>query len=305
MKRAVFILLFLALSSSLRLLSLNLPASNCYDSNYVELSNSTYKNEEYTVIMLNKTGQRIKAKYFAAPDNGKTVYKRYVDWSTRIKNIVLVTSGTYMDECDNAETAKPVGLTIDNGVPVTETLITRKMDALVIIYSGGGLGGGIVVTNLADGDLTLKGNGINEKRKFNLRKSADDLDDFMEWAEEQEATVFQTHLLVYNNVLKVSATNSSTAKRERRFLALGKDADGQLFNIILNCPSSSSLYDASKKALEFLNKFKEINVSFMINLDTGCQNVIELRNSNCSVNKAVTGTHTINSAVNLLAFYFQ
>jgi hypothetical protein len=84
--------------------------------------------------MLNKAGQRIKAKYFAAPDIGKTVYKRYLDWSTRIKNIVLVSSGTYMDECDNAETAKPVGLTIDNGVPVTETLITKKMDALVIIY---------------------------------------------------------------------------------------------------------------------------------------------------------------------------
>ncbi len=85
-----------------------------------------------------------------------------------------------MDQCDNAEIAKPVGLTIDNGIPVTRTLITKKMDALAIVYAAGGSGGGIVVTNLADGDLTLKGSGIDEKRKFNLRKSDDDLDDFME-----------------------------------------------------------------------------------------------------------------------------
>lgn len=305
MRRVIFIFLFLIFCSSLKLLSTNRATSQCYDANYVELSASNYKNEQYTVIMLNKAGQRIKTKYFAAPDNGKSVFKRYIDWSARIKNIILVSSGTYMDQCDNAELAKPVGLTIDNGIPVTRTLIEKKMDALAIVYSAGGSGGGIVVTNLADGDLMLKGSGVDEKRKFNLRKSDDDLDDFMEWAEAQEATVFQTHLLVYNNILKISATNSNTAKRERRFLAAGKDSDGQQYNIILNCPASSSLYDASKKALEFLNKFKEINVSFMINLDTGCQNVIELRNSNCSVNTAVTGTQAVNNAVNLLAFYFQ
>lgn len=305
MRRVIFIFLFLIFSSSLKLLSTNRAVSQCYDANYVELSTSNYKNEQYTVIMLNKAGQRIKTKYFAAPDNGKSVFKRYIDWSARIKNIILVSSGTYMDQCDNAELAKPVGLTIDNGIPVTRTLIAKKMDALAIVYSSGGSAGGIVVTNLADGDLMLKGSGVDEKRKFNLRKSNDDLDDFMEWAEAQEATVFQTHLLVYNNILKISATNSNTAKRERRFLAAGKDADGQQYNIILNCPASSSLYDASKKALEFLNKFKEINVLFMINLDTGCQNVIELRNSNCSVSTAVTGTQAVNNAVNLLAFYFQ
>ena len=305
MKKLIFILLFIIVGSTLRLLSINPPSSQCYDQNYVELSSSTYKNEEYIVVMMNRAGQRIKAKYFAAPDNGKSVFKRYTDWSARIKNIVLVSSGTYMDQCDNAEEAKPVGLTIDNGIPVTRTLITKKMDALAMVYSGGGNGGGIIVTNLADGDLTLKGSGIDETRKFNLRRSADDLDDFMEWAEAQEATVFQTHLLVYKNVLKISPTNSNTAKRERRFLAVGKDNDGQVFDIILNCPASSSIYDASKKALEFLNNFKEINVTFMINLDTGCQNVIELRNSNCTLNTAVTGTQAINSAVNLLAFYFQ
>ena len=305
MKKGIFIALFIIGSGTLKLLSISNYSVQCYDPNFVELSTSTYKNEEYVVIMMNKAGQRIKAKYFAAPDNGKSVYKRYTDWSARIKNIILVSSGTYMDECYNEETAKPVGLTIDNGIPVNETLIKNKMDALAIVYAAGGSGGGIVVTNLADGDLTLKGNGIDEKRKFNLRRSADDLDDFLEWAKSQEATVFQTHLLVYKNALKISATNSNTAKRERRFLASGKDGDGQSFNIILNSPASSSLYESSKKALEFLNKFKEINVSYMINLDTGCQNVIELRNSNCSVNKAVSGTQTINSAVNLLAFYFQ
>lgn len=301
----LFTLFFILVCISLNVLSVEFTKRQCYDETYVELSSSKYDNETYTVILMNKKNERIRAKYFAAPDNGKSVYKRYIDWSARVQNLVLVSSGTYMDQCDNPETAKPVGLTIDHGVPVNQNLINHKMDALAIVYPSGGSDGGIVVSNLASGDLTLKGGGIDEKRKFDLRKSPYDLDDFMEWAKKQEATIFQTHLLVYKNNLKISSTNSNTAKRERRFFAMGSDADGQWYNIILNCPSSNSLYNSSKKALDFLNKYKEINVSYMINLDTGCQNVMELRNSNCQVNKSVAGTQDVSSAVNLLAFYFQ
>lgn len=265
----------------------------CYDPDYVEIMNVTYKNEQYTVIVMSRDGDRIKAKYFAAQDNnGNKVYDRYTKWKRQHGNIVLVSSGTYMDNA-----YKPQGLTIDNGIPVNESIVYNRMDALAIVYATGG----IAVSDLNAADLSVAG--IN--RKLNLRKSATDLEDFIEWSKTQEATVFQTHLLVYKNQLKISPYNSSPEPRERRFLAVGTDADGKVVHVIIHSPTYSSLYDGSKKVLAFLNDFKDINVTFMINLDTGYQDVFELYNSDCSVNSTIKGKEPLSKAVNLLSYYFQ
>ncbi len=269
----------------------------CYDPNYVEISSVTYKNESYSVVLMRRDGNRVRAKYFAAKDfNGNNVYNRYKDWSQKVGNIILVSSGTYMDGSQT-----PVGLTIDNGIPVNQTLINDRMDALVIVFATGG----IVVSNLKDGDLSVSGGGVDPTRKFNLRKSAIDLSDFMDWAKSQEATVFQTHLLAYKNNLTISATNSSGNSRERRFLAVGKDEEGKIVHVIVHCPQHSSLYDGSKKTLDFLNNGKDMEVTFMINLDTGAQDVFELHQSDCSINPSIRGTQPLSTAVNLLSYYFQ
>ncbi len=290
----ISVLLF---ATSLKPIEKNDPPLQCYDPNYVEISNVTYKNETYSVVLMHRDGNRIRAKYFAAPDyNGNNVYQRYTSWSQSVGNIVLVSSGTYMDGRQ-----VPVGLTIDNGIPVNQTLVPDRMDALTIVFATGG----IVVSNLKDGDLSVTGGGVDPGRKYNIRKSSIDLQDFMDWARSQEATVFQTHLLVYKNALTVSSYNSVTTPRERRFLAVGKDEDGKIVHVIVHCPQNSSIYDGAKKTLDFLNNFKDIEVTFMINLDTGSQDVFELHNSDCSRNNAIKGTQQLSTAVNLLSYYFQ
>lgn len=266
---------------------------DCYSADYVEISKVKHQNETYSVVTMRRDGDRVKAKYFAAKDyNGKSVYDRYLEWKLNNPNVVLLSSGTYMDDKEN-----PQGLTIDNGVVVNENLIYGKMDALVVVYASGG----IAVSDLQAGDLSVSG----ISRKLNLRKSGTDLDDFIEWAKEQDATIFQTHLLAYKNEVKVKYGTSDQKQRERRFLAAGKDKSGKVIHVIVHNPTAVSLYAGTEKALNFLRENKEMDVTFMINLDTGAQDVFELHNADCSVNQTIKGQMLPSKAVNLLAYYYK
>ncbi|MFZ4473970.1 MAG: hypothetical protein ACOYPR_02175 [Saprospiraceae bacterium] len=265
----------------------------CYSSDYVEISNVKHKNESYSMVTMRRDGGRVNAKYFAAKDfNGKSVHSRYLEWKKYNPSVVLLSSGTYFDNKND-----PQGLTIDNGVVVNQSLIYDKMDALTIVYATGG----IVVSDLQTGDLSVDG----ISRKLNIRNNAADLDDFIEWAKKEEATVFQTHLLVFKNQLKVKYGTSSNASRERRFLAVGKDESGKILHVIVHNSSNTTLYNGSNKVLQFLQEFKEMEVIFMINLDTGAQDVFELYNADCTVNKTINGQLEPGRAVNLLAYYFK
>jgi hypothetical protein len=265
----------------------------CYESKYVEISQVKYEDNAYNIVYMKRDSSRVNAKYFAAKDfNGKSVYQRYSTWAAS-KNIILVSSGTYMDN-----TGRPVGLTIDNGVLVNNTM--ADFDGLVIVYATGG----IVVSNLDDKDLTVQG----IEKKLDIRNSAFDRQTFIEWAKNHEATVFQTHLLVHKNVLTINpglnGTNSRTA-RERRFLAVGTDKKGKTIHCIVHCTEYATLYDGTARTKTFLNEYKDLNVTFMINLDTGNQDVFELYNKNCTVNQSIKGRVSVSRAINLLAYYFQ
>jgi hypothetical protein len=268
-----------------------------YENDYVEISTVTYKNEKYSSVLLSRKDDRVKAKYFAAKDEyGNNVYSRFEKWKLKNPNTILLSSGTYYDGYSGSE--KPVGLTIDNGELVNETLENDKMDALVIVYATGG----IVATNLKDGDLAV---GSNPNRKYNLRGNAWDKQEFMDWAKENDATVFQTHLLVYKNVLKVGS-NSSQTQRERRFLAVGKDDEGNYKHIIVNCKNQTlTLYQGAKNALDYLNNFENITVTFLVNLDTGSQDVYQLFNKDGSINNNIKGTSDPKQAKNLLVYYYE
>jgi len=271
--------------------------TGCYDRDYVEVSNVEYKGENYSVIYMQRSGERVRAKYFAAKDAyGNSVNKRYNNWKNTNPGVILVSSGTYW----NGQ-GIPEGLTIDNGVMVNESLIRNKMDALTIVFATGG----IVVSDLKEGNLRISGGGVNPKRKFDLRGNSQDLYDFKKWAKSQEATVFQTHLLVYGDELKISGYNSDKNPRERRFLAVGKNEDGDIIHMIIHRPDYATLYDSSKKTKEFLNNYAEMEVIFMINIDVGFQDVLELKNWDCSTNKTIKGRIGMNKAVNLLVYYFK
>ncbi len=266
-----------------------------YDAAYVEVSSVQYKNEQYNVICMKRKDEKIKVKYFAAADfNGNNVYKRYGNWSAG-KNIVLVSSGTYMDNNYN-----PVGLAIDNGICVNKTL-SNDFDGLVIVYATGGM----VASNLKDGDLTVKGGNVDNNKKLDIRGSAWDFQTFIKWAQDQEATVFQTHLLVYKNGLKISGINSSVKTAERRFLAVCKDDSGNIIHVIVNRPDHTTLYEGAKNTLDFLNNYKDMEVIFMINLDTGYQDVFQFYNKDGTINSTIKGQKDLSTAINLLAYYFE
>lgn len=274
-----------------------MPVTIPYDTNFVEISGYTDKRGiTYNFVYMNRTGSgsRIKAKYFASKgEDGSSVSDRFIEWG-KDKNVIAVTSAGYMDRYST-----PVGLTIDNGRIVNSNL--EAFDGLIIVYATGG----IVATNLDNADLTLQGGGITAGRKFDIRGNYRDRQDFIDWAESQEATVFQTHLLVYKNNLEI-ATNADRTPRERRFLAVGKDVTtNETCHVIVNSPEFTSLYEGTNRVKTFLNDYKDMDVTFMINLDPGAQNVFFLFNKDGTVNKSIMGTIKLESAANLLAYYYQ
>jgi hypothetical protein len=278
-------------------------ASAQYDASLVKTTTLVYEGDEFQVIQLSRSKDRIKVKYFAAKDfvNNKSIYQRFNEWKMG-RNVVLFSSGTYMD--DYSPYAKPVGLTMDQGVMVNERLETNRLDALVIVYATGG----IVVTNLKDGNLNYinQGSKVSANLNNSLQRAG-----FINWAKENAATVFQTHLLVYDNTLKLtdplySNCTSCKEKRERRFLAAVKDSEGKIYHVIVNnLNQSNSLYQATQKTLKYLNEMEDFQVVFMINLDTGAQDVFQFYKNNGSPHPILKGTKDLATAVNLLVYYFQ
>ena len=61
----------------------------------------------------------------------------------------------------------------------------------------------------------------------------------------------------------------------------------------------------AQKALRFLNNFQNLDVTFMINLDTGAQDVFKLYNCSGSENPMIKGKLALPGAANLLAYYYE
>jgi hypothetical protein len=262
-----------------------------YDTKLVK----NYPNQEgFKCLVMNRTGNRVKAKYFAASLGGKSVYQRYKDWAAG-RNIVLVGSGTYTDDY-----FKPTGLTIDNGYSVNNTLLD-KFDGLVIVYATGG----IAVSNLENADLTLSGSGVDPNRKYDLNNSWD-LNTFKNWASSEQATVFQTHLLIYKNKLEISSYNSSQATAKRRFLAAGKNGKGETVHVIVDYPTNCTLYQGASKVRDFLiDEVILTEITYMINLDTGAKNAFQFYKSDGTESNIIQGDVPLKDAVNLVVYYYE
>ena len=112
-------------------------------------------------------------------------------------------------------------------------------------------------------------------------------------------------LNIYDNNLKISSYNSSPKSQERRFLAVGYDANNNLVHSIVNSPAYTTLYEGSKRTLDFLNEFKEMNVKWMINLDTGAQDVLSVYDAAGKIDPTTKGELSVSEAINLLVYYYQ
>jgi hypothetical protein len=272
--------------------------SQLYNPKYIQHQIIPYNGESYSIVDMSRKDGRVKVKYFAAKDNdGSSVKKRFLEWSKN-KNVILYTSGTYMTSCD-ANLAKPDGLCIDAGKLVNQNLSSH--DGLVIVQATGG----IVASNLKEGNLTVSTQNAPDKT-LNLKNSFDRIE-FYKWAENNEATVFQTHLLYYKNQLKI-ANNSSQTKAKRRLMVVGKDENGILHHYIVYLFSENTLKSATEKIVDFVKVRRDIDeIVFIINLDTGCQDVYEVWNSKGSKlnDQEYKGQSSIDNAANLLVYYFE
>lgn len=246
-------------------------------------------------IWISRKSQKAKAKYFAYEQEGEEVHERYDNWRED-KNVFLISSGAYATDFSNS--ALPTGLTVDNGIVVNRDY-QDKMDGLVIIESVGG----IRVSNIEDGDLYLR----SLSGKVDVKDPLDRVK-FLDWAKKEDATVFQTHLLVYKNELKIDKDQSSSKTAKRKFLVLAIDEHGELFHIIFYMKKRSySLYKGTNMVYQYLND-KDINVVAMINLDTGAYDILhtgeEVRDCN---NNYIVGTSNEKreEMTNLLAYIYE
>lgn len=265
-----------------------------YDSNYVSFGTKQYDGEEFHVVSLKRKDSRVKAKYFAAKIDGKSIESRYNLWSSG-KNVICYSSGAYMSSLDQS-TAGIVGLTIDNGKVINLKLKTDGLDAFVVVYPNGE----IEVKDLGEGTITFSGTG--EDKSFDMTKE-NFVARFIDWAKENKLTVFQTHLLGKDNVLKVGS-NCSPDEAERRFLIVAENSRKERYHFIIHKPTPSTLYDGSKAVLEYI-KSRRYKVLSMINLDTGAQDVFGFYSSSGNKSTKLQGKLDINKARNLIVYYFE
>lgn len=282
------------------LISLQFEAAAQYDDSYVSMSTADINGDQINVVKMSRKDNHIKVKYFACKENGKTVSLRFNEWAKN-KTIVAYSSGTYMDNCTDPYRANPVGVCFDGGNMVNGK-IKEDMDGLVIVYATGGA----VASNLKEGNLNVKESASGKNYNLNLRKPMDFMS-FKNWAGMEDATVFQTHLLYYRDQPGVG-TNGSAATRERRFLAVCKDEDDNVVHCLVNLAGNNTLYDATMKVADYLKRTADMNnIIFMINLDTGCQDVFQAfdANGNRVSGKGYNGGTNISNASNLLVYYYE
>jgi hypothetical protein len=250
------------------------------------------QNGQLDAVVMSRKGGRIKAKYFAGKLRGKSVQERYHEWA-KGRNIIMYTNGAYSDA-----NGFPVGLTVDQGEIVNRNL--ENFDGLVIIDSAGG----VIAANLKEGNLEMLCEGKNQP--FDLRNGGDYIrQKFLDCASKGQANVFQTHLLIFKDKL-LSGKNSSPNMRERRFLAVCQNpTTNEYKHIIVQIPytSKASLKDASENSLKVLRSNGAGKVIFLINLDTGSQDVFKFFDANGNIK--LSGTRELDVAANLLVYYYE
>lgn len=271
-----------------------------YDENLVTFSSTAFQGDNIGVIDMNRDQNHVRVKYFAAKDfNGTIVSERYKQWSKN-KKIIAYSSGTYMDSWDIYK-AKPIGLCVDNGVLVSNSFEGNRFDGLTVVYATGG----IAVSNLKEKNFTIKNSDGTTPTVDITNTWGRNI--FLDWAQKNDATVFQTHLFYYKDNFLLS-NSSKSDKAPRRFLAAGYDEDNILHHYIVNIPTSYDINTGTQKAVEFLKKAKEVkSLVFLINLDTGGVNVFKCFKKDGSVDNRniFQGDVPIEKATNLLVYYYE
>ena len=232
-----------------------------------------------TVITLNNSIQEVKVKYFTSGDP----YSAFYAWKKN-KNIVALFSGGYSDR------DRVVGFSAEDGRILSKT-VESKMDALVTIDSLGILD----VFNVTD---CFQMNKKAASRKYCLLSSAVDRKDYCQELELRQLTIFQSHLLIWNNKLAMDA-NANQESAERRILILGQK-NNERVTFLVNVDKSMTLYEVSTLLLE---TFIAFDVLAMVNLDVGTYDIFRLYDINGNELSAYSKGNPL-KANNLMVLYY-
>jgi len=240
-------------------------------------------------IWLSRKSGKIKAKYFAYKGT-TSVAEQYNEWK-KGKQIILYCSGAYTTEYD----AIPVGLTINDGNVVNRKVDT-KMDGLVVVEAIGG----VRIANLRETNaIYLQSLG----KSVNPRNNPTHTNEFIAWAKDYSATVFQTNLLYFKNTKYFSYVPASA---ERRLLVLATNKNNnELYHIIYNIPKSVSLTIIAEQIFYNLYYNMNMDVTGMINLDTGARDIFQMYDEYGKTMDYLKGPHDLNIASNLLVYYYE
>ena len=268
-----------------------------YDTRLSKAYSDTFNGKAYNIIEIQRVKSnetlKVKTKYFAAANlYGESVYERYLNWALG-KKIIVASVGSYVNEM-----YLPVGLTVDNGVIINRTL-SSEFDGLVIVYAKGG----VVVSNIADGNLSIKCDGVD--RKYDIRKPLD-REEFLECAQQVEATFFQTHLLVYQNQMKINYKDAPPFNRrcERRVLAICRNNSDSITHFFVSTEIAMNLFDASQNIFDYLIQRRGVKeVIGMVNLDTGIGDTFQMFNPDGTLSEFMKGRRDLKLASSLLVYY--
>lgn len=257
-----------------------------YRTGYVKTWELTQKGTSYGhEVRISRNQGRAKAKYFASGD----VYGKYLNWKAG-KDVIMVCSGAFTNG-----TKKPVGLTVDNG-EIVNKILEEKMDGLVVVYATGG----IAVSDLDERDLYL--GSLN--RHLNLRNETD-RNIFLKWAVDQEATVFQTQLLVFDEKIRFQRYRPGARTANRRFLVLAKDASGELFHLIVKVDQFNRLGESAFDTNYYLKYFRNMEIIAMLNLDTGSYDAMEFYDDRGRSVYSLKSDVPLSESTNLIAYYYE
>ena len=241
-------------------------------------------------VWMHRKNNRVRATYFANRQSYTSAYSRYQSWK-KGEDIILACSGAYSNGFDNT-VSNPVGLTIESGKIINRN-IDRKMDGLVIVYATGG----IAVANIDEG-VYLKSLG---KRVYPRYQTAT----FTNWARQEKATVFQTHLLAYKNKLQIlPKAKDKDNPTLRRVLVLAENSRGEVIHIIFDVQKKVYLYDTASDIFDHM-KAENMEVVAMLNLDAGGHDAINVFDNKGLRDKNIKGTTSLTGSVNLIVYRYE
>lgn len=274
----------------LPLLSFGQGNRSFYSGLYKTYSRS-YSNVNFQVYAFSRSGNRMKAKYFA-----QNAYRQYRNWLGN-KRILFVCAGAFSEGWE--EGSPPKGICVDNGSIVNRNL-DYTMDGLIVVYNGGAQQGGIGVVNLEREPLKAV-QGLSSPREFWVRNNTNDKNGLLRWGAQQGLTIFQTQLM-YSSNGGFAFPNSQKyygSTSNRRFLAICTRG-GTVYHLVINMSSSQYLNYASTLVKGMLEN-ENFRIIGLLNLDTGGKDIMLAYDSNG--NLMAQGPVNVREATNMLVYY--